>query len=98
MIKPGEIVFCNVTLKTAKDKSVLVRETIMAREYDKELQMKFTMEKDGGYLKSRFKLSMDAEITKIDVIRSMGYKVKHSESSLAIPAAEKNERQANGTY
>jgi len=98
MIEPGEIVHCNITLLTAKKKVVVVNEIVFAREYEGEMKTKYTMVEDGGYIKNRFGLDEDVTITKIDVIKSMGYKVKDFGSSLGFSAAEKNERQANGTY
>lgn len=99
MIKPGEIVHCNLTFVNKKKNIIFVNDAILGRPYEGEFKTKYSMSssEDERDL-MRFKIYEDVELTKVDVIKSLGFKVKQSGYS----EVKKNEtdmrRQKSGGY
>lgn len=100
MIQPGEIVHANLTFVGAKRKTVTCKEVIFSRPYEGEFQTKYKMSnrEDESFLK-KYGIVEDMELTKVEVIKSLGFKVPPNTQGVAtLKASEKDERQKNGSF
>lgn len=98
MIKPGEIVHCNLTFVTKKKNTIIIKDTVFGRPYEGELQKIYNMNSsDDAMFLRRHKITEDVELTKIDVIKSLGFKVGDQSYSTA-SKGEGDERMANGAF
>lgn len=73
--KPGEIIYCNLTFKTSKNKTVVSSEQIYSREYDQPTKVEYSIavQSDKSFLK-KHGVEENAEIIGIEHIKTMGYK------------------------
>lgn len=99
MIEPGEIVHCNLTFITKKKNVIEVKNAVLGRPYEGKFQTVYSISstEDAGFL-IRHKIDEDVELVKVDVIKSLGFKVK----SEGYSEVKKNEtdmkRQKSGDY
>ena len=78
MIEKGEIVFANLIFKNKKGIKIIVKEQIFSREYDGSYKQVYTKQNDEAKIKS-FGLKEDTlTLQKIDVIKSLGFKIKYN--------------------
>ena len=100
-LKLGEIVHCNITLRT-KDKAVIsAKEIIIGREYEKKFNtdLKWMNDDDRSILRRCGITDKDAHIIDIEIIKSLGFKVKSKDlGGISIEKSETEKRMANGTY
>lgn len=97
MIKPGQIVYANLTFRTKKGATLIAKEQVIAREYDKELKTVYT-KKDDEYALKRFNIKEDIiTLVSLEIIADLGMKNRSNGYSV-VNRSESDERQDNGSF
>jgi hypothetical protein len=96
MIKPGQIVYANLTFRTKKGGTLVAKQQVIAREYDKPLKTVYT-KKDDEYALARFKIKEDVTLVSLEIIADLGMKNKSNGYSV-VNKSESDERQDNGSF
>lgn len=99
MIKPGEIVHCNLTFITKKKNVIIVNDAVFSRPYAGEFKTKYSVDvaQDAMDL-IRYKIDEDVELVKVDVIKSLGFKVEPSGYSHVKKSETDMNREKSGNY
>jgi hypothetical protein len=74
-IKPGQILYANLIFLTKKRVRVMVKEQIISREYNDDIQTLFNKDSDASVL-NRYGIKEDATLIDIDIIKELGMKNK----------------------
>lgn len=93
----GQIVYCNLHLKTKNNKKVVLKETVFSYDYEKKRTKLYWSVLDDKRLIKRTGFEEDLIIEKIDVIKELGYKNKSKEYTLA-KANKLSKRDKMGGY
>lgn len=98
MITPGEIVRCNLTFKNAKKETIVCNDVVFGRPYEGEFQTKYLIDASSdSWILKRYKITEDVELIKVDVIKSLGFKVSEQSFS-SVKRSERSGRQKSGDY
>lgn len=101
MIKPGEIVHCNLVFLNKKKESIIRRDVVFGRPYAGKFQTIYKIDsttEDAGLL-IRYKIDEDVELISVEVLKSLGFKVDNQNSNYSTASkSETDERQANGSF
>lgn len=100
MIKPGEIVHCNLTFVNKRKESIIIKDVVFGRPYAGKFQTIYKVDstEDAGLL-IRYKIDEDVELISVEVLKSLGFKVDNQNSNYSTASkSETDERQANGSF
>lgn len=100
MIKPGEIVHCNLTFVNKRKESIIIKDVVFGRPYAGKFQTIYKIDstEDAGLL-IRYKIEEDVELISVDVIKSLGFKVDNNQGySTASKSETDMNRQKSGNY
>ena len=99
MIKEGEIVHANLTFKISKNRIVVAKEIVFARPYKGKFQTIYKMDvRDDYFLLKKCGIKEEAELIKVDVIKSLGFSVKYAGHSVVKKSETDMKRQKDGNY
>jgi len=75
-VQPGEIIYANLNFVNSKNKKIVIKEQVVAREYNSELKVRYEKTTDAK-LFSKNEIKEDYLILKsLDLLVSLGFKNK----------------------
>lgn len=97
MIKPGQIVYCNIKCKTLKNKIMEVKGIVYASEYSGFNPNLSFNNSDDRFTIRKFNVKEDLIITGIEIIKELGFKNKSKEFT-EVKASDEKRNKITGAY
>lgn len=88
-MKDGQIVLCNLKLRSLKGKTIYLKDVIFSKPYDKERKVLIFSNIEDRNIICKTKLKEDLFILEVEIIKELGFKHNNNNFTKAIKSDEK---------